>query len=104
MQEHVHTIDDNWILAPLSGRMSAFQFGAVFAQHLADMRYPEEAHVKLFASFFERVDEVGRKNGISLLQRAPFACPAFFCCAMNLLPGLEEELGLCAVGCCSDTP
>lgn len=60
--------------------------------------------MKLFASMFEGVNKVGRKNGISLLQGASFACTTFFCCAADLLPGLEEELGLCAVECCSDTP
>lgn len=41
---------DNWISAPLSGRMPDFQVAAVFAQHLGGGRHPEEAHLKLFAS------------------------------------------------------
>lgn len=67
MLEPAHAVDDNWILAPLSGRITASQFAAVFVQHLAEGRHLEEAHLKLFASTFEGVGKVGRENGFPQL-------------------------------------
>lgn len=94
MLEQAHAIDDNWILAPLSGRIAAFEFAAVFVQHFAEGRHP--AHLKLFASTFEGAGKVSRESGFYLLSGESFHCPAAFYHATDLLPGLAKDLGLCA--------
>lgn len=66
-QDNGHIIDDNWILAPLSGRMQLFSLEPVCTASC----WGEEAHVKLFATVFEGVDKVGRENDFYCFREHP---------------------------------